>query len=197
MTRVIDIADISELEGSGAADREIAETLVRWTQEDGVRYGVDVSPAELLSLAATYAGLSGDLDLQWQLLEQARAADGETAIDVEAKMITALVLRGEREAALEMADELRRRGVRSILSYELVADAMVDLDEQRSAMRWLNMGLRGFERIFGDDPDEGAMDILDDLLVSRLTIRRQLGLAPDSYDDEAIAMNDEIAINDE
>lgn len=196
MSRVISTAAVRELEESGTDYRQIGATLVQWVEEDDVRYGVDVSPAELLSLAATYYGLSEDHDTQWQLLQRARAAEGETAVDVEAKMISALAGREEKDAALQLADELRRQGVGSILSYTLVSEALADLGEDRAAMRWLNMGLRGFERLFGDDPDDDELAILDDLLVSRLAVRRRLGLSPDSYDEEAIAMNDADSIDD-
>lgn len=188
MTRVITTADVDELEESGVGDRAIAETLTAWTEEAGVRYSVDVSPAELISLAATYYGLAGDDDAQWRALERARAADGGTAIDVEAKMISALARRGQNEAAVQLADELRRAGVASYLSYGLVAESLADIGEERAGIRWLNMGLRAFDRYFGDDPDEDDLELLDDLVLTRLLIRRRLGMAPDSYDEQALSM---------
>ncbi|SDT04571.1 hypothetical protein [Microlunatus soli] len=191
MSRTISSDDITDLEDSGVDSAQIAATLLDWVAEDDVRYGVDVSPAELLSLAATHAGIAGDAEQHWELLERARAADGETAIDVEAKMIAALLYRGDKEAAMALADELRRAGVRSILSYSIVSDALSEHGEDRAALRWLNMGLRGFERIYGDDPDEDELELLDDLLLARIVLRRRMGLAPDSYDEEALAMNEE------
>ncbi|QDP95671.1 hypothetical protein FOE78_06910 [Microlunatus elymi] len=110
MSRVITADEVRKLQSSGLGDAELADTLVAWTEQPDVRYGVGVSPAELLSLAATHRGVCGDHDLQWELLERARAAEGATTIDIEAKMIASLVLRGQPDQALRIADELRKQG---------------------------------------------------------------------------------------
>ena len=182
MSRVITADEVRQLQSSGLGDAELADTLVGWIEEPDVRYGVGVSPAELLSLAATHRGVTGDLDTQWELLQRARAAEGATTIDIEAKMIASLALRGQRDEALELADELRHQGVQSLISYLLIASTLSDVEESRQALRWLNMGLRAFERREHSEADDA---ILQALLTDRYQLRRQAELGKDSYDEEA------------
>jgi hypothetical protein len=182
MTRVITADDVGGLESSGRSDTELAETLVSWTREPDVRYGVGVSPAELLSLAATHQGIAGDLDAQWTLLEQADAAEGATSIDVKAKMVASLVLQGRGEEAVAVADQLRKSGVHSLISYVLVASSLADIGDQQRSLRWLNMGLRAIERRNQLEADEA---IWQSVITDRYLLRRQLELGKDSYDEEA------------
>ena len=97
-------------------------------------------------------------------------------------MIASLALRGQREEALQLADEFRHQGVQSLISYLLIASSLSDIDEVRQALRWLNMGLRAFERQEHSEADDA---ILQALLTDRYQLRRQAGMGKDSYDEEA------------
>lgn len=182
MARVVKMADIEELDQSDADPKSVAQTMVDWTEESDVRYEGGLSPAEVLSQAATRFGRAGDEDAQWQVLQRALRADGEPLFDIRAKMIANLLDRGELGQAEEHAAQLRRTGVRSPYSILLVAEAYTKAGHLRQAMRWHNIGLRQAER---EDWSEGPVDHQAVLLKERYQFRRDQGYPLDGYDQQA------------
>lgn len=195
MARVVTMSDIEELDQSEADPETVAQTLVDWTEEADVRYEGGLSPAELLSQAATRFGRAGDEGKQWDILQRALQADGEPLFDIRAKMIANLLERGQTEEADERASQLRRKGVRSPYSILLVAESYTKAGNVGQAMRWHNIGLRLADR---DDWSEGPVDHRAVLLQERYRFRRDQGYSTDGYDEEAaLEMADEAARGDD
>lgn len=182
MARVVTMSDIEELDGSDTDPETVAQTLVEWTAEPDVRYESGLSPAELLSQAATRFGRAGNENRQWQVLQQALQADGEPLFDIRAKMIANLLERGKAEDADEQAGLLRRNGVRSPYSILLIAEAYTKAGHPRQALRWHNIGLRRAER---EDWSQADVDHRAILLRERYRFRRDQGYPLDGYDQEA------------
>jgi hypothetical protein len=182
MARVVSMSDIEELDQSDQDPRAVARTLVDWTEEEGVRYESGLSPAELLSQAATRFGRAGDETAQWDVLQRALRADGEPLFDIRAKMIANLLERGETEQASEHARQLRRDGVRSPYAILLLAESYTKAGQPQQAMRWHNIGIRQAER---ENWSEGQVDHEAILLQERYRFRRDQGYPMDGYDEEA------------
>lgn len=188
------MSDIEELDQSEADPETVAQTLVDWTEEADVRYEGGLSPAELLSQAATRFGRAGHESKQWDILQRALQADGEPLFDIRAKMIANLLEREQVEEADEQAGRLRREGVRSPYSILLVAESYTKAGNVHQALRWHNIGLRLAER---DRWSEGPVDHRAVLLQERYRFRREQGYPTDGYDEEAaIDLADEAAGQD-
>lgn len=185
MTRTIAMADVLAAEEQQPDSRLLAETLTAWADDGTVGYQ-DISAAGLLSLAGGYFRSAGDARRGAEQLARARELGGDALPDVEAVAITGLARRGDRDTAVQLADELRRRGVREVLSYPTVAESLVRLEAEKPAMRWLNMAIRALERELDADPEDEDLDeLLSEVLLTRYDLRRAAGLPKDGYDEEA------------
>lgn len=182
MAWVVSTQDIEELEQSESDPAVVAQTLVSWADESDLQYAGGLSPAELLSQAATRYGRAGDQSTQWHLLERALEADGEPLFDIRAKMIANLLGREKQDEADEQARELRRTGVRSPYSILLLAESYAKAKRPQDALRWYNIGLRQAER---DNWSQGPVDHRGVLVRERYHFRRSQSYPLDSYDEEA------------
>lgn len=163
-------------------DREIAETLRSWASDEAAyTLAADLSRAAVLVEAGENFGYAGDHAEALRMFEAARRDGGPVYADVRALMVQALYQGGQTEAALELANALRRESPDQITTYLVLSSFFELVDEHQAAQRWYSMGIRAMDS--GNVP--GSEQQYESMLIGRARVRAELELAPDTLDDAA------------
>jgi hypothetical protein len=168
-------------------DIAIAETLRSWaTDAASFTLADDVSRAAVLVEAGENFGYAGDHAEALRMYEAARDDGGAAYVDPRALVVQALYQGGHTDAALELADALRK-GAPQLVNTFLVLGGFFELvDEFRQAQRWYSMGIRAMDS--GNVP--GAESQYESMLIGRARVRSELGMPRDALDDAAVAIVD-------
>lgn len=171
-------------------DRVIAETLRDWAI-DPERFTLadDVSRAELLVQAGESFGYARDHAEALRMFEAARDDGGPTYVDPRALMVQALYEGGRKDAAIELADALRKDAPRTVSTYLVLGGFFELVDELRASQRWYSMGIRAMDS--GNVPGTEAQ--YESMLIGRARIRSELGMPSDTLDDAAAIIIDRYA----
>jgi tetratricopeptide (TPR) repeat protein len=163
-------------------DRAIAETLRSWaTEAELYALAEDVSRAAVLVEAGENFGYAGDHAEALRMFEAARADGGSTYVDIRALMVQALYQGGQKDAALELANALRKESPDQITTFLVLSSFFELVDEFQAAQRWFSMGIRAMDS--GNVP--GSEQQYESMLIGRARVRNELGLAQDTLDDAA------------
>jgi tetratricopeptide (TPR) repeat protein len=163
-------------------DRAIAETLRSWaTEAELYALAEDVSRAAVLVEAGENFGYAGDHAEALRMFEAARADGGSRYVDIRALMVQALYQGGQKDAALELANALRKESPDQITTFLVLSSFFELVDEFQAAQRWFSMGIRAMDS--GNVP--GSEQQYESMLIGRARVRNELGLAQDTLDDAA------------
>ena len=163
-------------------DRAVAETLRDWaTDTERFSLADDVSRAAVLLEAAENFGYAGDFVEALRLFDAARVDGGPTYVDPRALMVQALYQGGNKDAALELANALRRERPADVNVFLIVGGFFEFVDELQSAQRWYSMGIRAMD----SGNVSGSESQYETMLIGRARVRDELGLAHDTLDDAA------------
>jgi len=163
-------------------DRAIAETLRSWATDAGLyALAEDVSRAAVLVEAGENFGYAGDHAEALRMFEAARADGGSIYVDIRALMVQALYQGGQKDAALELANALRKESPDQITTFLVLSSFFELVDEFQAAQRWFSMGIRAMDS--GNVP--GSEQQYESMLIGRARVRNELGLAQDTLDDAA------------
>lgn len=168
--------------GGGVA---IAETFREWaTDRERFALAEGVSRAAVLVEAGENFGYAGDHAEALRMYEAARADGGATYVDPRALMVQALYQGGREDAALELADALRKDSPRLVNTFLVLGGFFEFVDEARRAQRWYSMGIRAMDS--GNLP--GTESQYESMLIGRARVRDDLGMPRDALDDAAAAI---------
>lgn len=192
MPRIITLNDFEAARERGrrGPDAAIAETLRSWaTDTENYTLAPDVARAAVLVEAGETFGYAGDHAEAYRLFDAARADGGETYVDPRALMVQALYEGGRKDAALELADALRKEGPRDVNSFLVIGGFLEVADELTAAQRWFSMGIRAMD----SGNVRGSESQYESMLMGRARVRGALGLARDTLDDAAVIIVEGIA----
>lgn len=160
----------------------IAETLRAWAT-DAERYALteDVSRASVLVEAGENFGYAGDHAEALRMYEAAREDGGVAYVDPRALMVQALYQGGQTDAALELADALRKDSPRLVSTFLVLGGFFELVDEFRQAQRWYSMGIRAMD----SGNVSGSESQYESMLIGRARVRSELVLPRDTLDDAA------------
>ena len=160
----------------------IAETLRDWaTDEEHFTLADDVSRAALLVEAGENFGYAGNHAEALRLYEAAREDGGPSYVDPRALMVQALYQGGRTDAALELADALRKDSPQLVNTFLVLGGFFELVDELKQAQRWYSMGIRAMDS--GNVP--GSESQYESMLLGRARVRSELGMPRDTLDDAA------------
>ncbi|MGX5695969.1 hypothetical protein ACWKWP_07210 [Agromyces soli] len=184
MAQLITDDDLDGLELRASADPnhhvERAELLLRWaTDTESFALDDDVRQAHLLLVAAENLEMAGELDRALALARRAAEASDAVPGEVSSTLVSILLARGERDAAIAEADALRAAGLGEWWPLLAVAEVFELADELALAERWFVIALRVVER----DAEHDADDRLT-ALAGRYRVRRDAGKDEDVLDIE-------------
>ncbi len=160
----------------------IAETLRSWaTEPDRYTLADGVSRAAVLVEAGENFGYAGDHAEALRMFEAAREDGGPTYVDPRALIVQALYQGGRKDAALELAEVLRRERPSDVNVFLVLGGFFELVDEHRAAQRWYSMGIRAMD----SGNVAGSESQYETMLIGRARVRDELGLRPDTLDDAA------------
>ncbi|MGY1702631.1 tetratricopeptide repeat protein [Geodermatophilus sp. SYSU D00766] len=165
--------------------RAMARRLEAWAEE-GTRAGDEVNTADLLVAAGEQLVRVGDTHDAVRVLRRAVGTGEPVEPDVRCYLHHALLQAGDVDAARALAEEVRRERPSDGDVYLFIGEDYELHGDLREAHRWLTMGTR---RALGDVEDTDEVEALDaareaaHLLVARRRVRRELGMAPDDWDE--------------
>lgn len=166
-------------------DVAIAETLREWAMNtDRFALAGDVSRAAVLVEAGENFGYAGDHAEALRMYEAARNDGGSTYVDPRALMVQALYQGGRTDAALELADALRKDAPRLVNTFLVLGGFFELVDELKQAQRWYSMGIRAMDS--GNLP--GSESQYESMLIGRARVRSELGMPQDTLDDAAASI---------
>jgi hypothetical protein len=181
MVTLITEADFDGLEtGSNGTNHQVerAELLERWaTDTEAFELADDVRRAVLLLAAAEHFEMAGELDRALDLVRRADEASDAEPHETTGALVSILLARGERDAAVAASDALRASQTEAWWRYWDVAEAFELADELALAERWFVITLRAVER----DPEYDVGDRLV-ALTGRHRVRRDAGKPEDVLD---------------
>ncbi|GAA1818482.1 hypothetical protein [Agromyces neolithicus] len=181
-TRITE-ADVDDLEfGSNGTNHHVerAELLERWATDTGsFELDDDLRRATLLLASAEHLEMAGELDRALDLVRRAGAASDVEPHETVGALVSILLARGERDAAIAASDALRASQSAAWWRYWDVAEAFELADELALAERWFVITLRAIER----DPEYDVGDRLV-ALTGRHRVRRDAGKPEDVLDIE-------------
>jgi hypothetical protein len=164
------------------ADGSIAETLRAWAMEtDRYRLADDVSRAAVLIEAGEDFGYAGDHAEALRMYEAARDDGGPAYVDPRALIVQALHQGGQTDAALELADALRKESPRQLNTFLVLGGFFELVDEFKQAQRWYSMGIRAMD----SGNVAGSESQYESMLIGRARVRSELGMPRDPLDDAA------------
>ncbi|GAB3610524.1 hypothetical protein GCM10027414_26500 [Humibacter ginsengiterrae] len=164
------------------ADGSIAETLRAWAMEtDRYRLADDVSRAAVLIEAGEDFGYAGDHAEALRMYEAARDDGGPAYVDPRALIVQALYQGGQTDAALELADALRKESPRQLNTFLVLGGFFELVDEFKQAQRWYSMGIRAMD----SGNVAGSESQYESMLIGRARVRSELGMPRDTLDDAA------------
>ena len=183
MPRVITQNDFDDVrQRTGRVDGSIAETLRAWAMEpDRYRLADDLSRAAVLIEAGEDFGYAGNHVEALRMYEAARDDGGPAYVDPRALIVQALYQGGRSDAALELADALRKESPRQLSTFLVLGGFFELVDELKQAQRWYSMGIRAMDS--GNVP--GSESQYESMLIGRARVRSELGLPQDTLDDAA------------
>ncbi|SNS42675.1 hypothetical protein SAMN04488107_2503 [Geodermatophilus saharensis] len=165
--------------------RAVARRLEAWAAE-GTRAGDEVNAADLLVAAGEQLVRVGDAHDAVRVLRRAVGTGEPVEPDVRCYLHHALLQAGDADAARALAEEVRRERPSDGDVYLFIGEDYELHGDLREAHRWLTMGIR---RALGDVEDTDELQSLEaareaaHLLVARRRVRRELGMAPDDWDE--------------
>ena len=181
MVTLITEADFDDLEtGSNGTNHQVerAELLERWaTDTEAFELGGDLRRAVLLLAAAEHLEMAGEHDRALDLARRAGEASDAEPHEATGALVSILLARGERDAAVAATDGLRASQTEAWWRYWDVAEAFELADELALAERWFVITLRAVER----DPEYDVGDRLV-ALTGRHRVRRDAGKPEDVLD---------------
>lgn len=164
------------------ADGSIAETLRAWAMEtDRYRLADDVSRAAVLIEAGEDFGYAGNHAEALRMYEAARDDGGPAYVDPRALIVQALYQGGQTDAALELADALRKESPRQLNTFLVLGGFFELVDEFKQAQRWYSMGIRAMD----SGNVAGSESQYESMLIGRARVRSELGMPRDTLDDAA------------
>lgn len=164
------------------ADGSIAETLRAWAMEtDRYRLADDVSRAAVLIEAGEDFGYAGNHAEALRMYEAARDDGGPAYVDPRALIVQALHQGGQTDAALELADALRKESPRQLNTFLVLGGFFELVDEFKQAQRWYSMGIRAMD----SGNVAGSESQYESMLIGRARVRSELGMPRDTLDDAA------------
>lgn len=183
MPRVITQNDFDDVrQRIGRVDGSIAETLRAWAMEpERFRLADDLSRAAVLIEAGEDFGYAGNHVEALRMYEAARDDGGPAYVDPRALIVQALYQGGQTDAALELADVLRKEAPRLVNTFLVLGGLFELVDEFKQAQRWYSMGIRAMDS--GNVP--GTESQYESMLIGRARVRSELGLPQDTLDDAA------------
>jgi len=168
-------------------DIAIAETLRAWaTDTEHFTLADDVSRAAVLVESGENFGYAGDHAEALRMYEAACDDGGPTYADPRALIVQALYEGGRTDAALELADALRKDSPRLVNTFLVLGGFFELVDEFTQAQRWYSMGIRAMDS--GNVP--GSESQYESMLIGRARVRDELGMPRDALDDAAVAIVD-------
>jgi tetratricopeptide (TPR) repeat protein len=160
----------------------IAETLRAWaTDDEHFTLAEGVSRAAVLVEAGDNFGYAGDHAEALRMYEAARDDGGPTYVDPRALIVQALYQGGRKDAALQLADAMRRDSPQLINTFLVLGGFFELVDESQQAQRWYSMGIRAMDS--GNVP--GSESQYETMLLGRARVRDELGMPRDTLDDAA------------
>lgn len=164
------------------ADGSIAETLRAWAMEtDRYRLADEVSRAAVLIEAGEDFGYAGNHAEALRMYEAARDDGGPAYVDPRALIVQALHQGGQTDAALELADALRKESPRQLNTFLVLGGFFELVDEFKQAQRWYSMGIRAMD----SGNVAGSESQYESMLIGRARVRSELGMPRDTLDDAA------------
>ncbi|GAB3613799.1 tetratricopeptide repeat protein [Humibacter ginsengisoli] len=164
------------------ADGSIAETLRAWAMEtDRYRLADEVSRAAVLIEAGEDFGYAGNHAEALRMYEAARDDGGPAYVDPRALIVQALYQGGQTDAALELADALRKESPRQLNTFLVLGGFFELVDEFKQAQRWYSMGIRAMD----SGNVAGSESQYESMLIGRARVRSELGMPRDTLDDAA------------
>lgn len=167
MAEPVTVRDLDELEESDADHLQIAETALGWADSAGPV--PPLTTGRLLIVAAEHFRLAERLDEALAAAERARGG----GLDAHPTLVGIQLDRGDADAALALADEVRAAGPTLELAQQL-AEAFELGGELAAAERWYAIALR----------DAGEAE-RPELLLGRYRVRRDAGKPMDVLDTES------------
>lgn len=178
----LELRDLDPVTGSitgGAAEHlEKAAILQAWAT-DSAAYTLDeaVTPAQLLVIAAEHLQLGHDTDNAFRLARAASEHPSAKRFEAHPTLIGLHLENGELEAAVALADEVRRNGADELGVYEMIASSFEFAGELALAERWFAIALRALDRVgLASEHDRVS------LLAGRYRVRRDAGKPLDVLD---------------
>jgi len=163
----------------------IAETLRAWaSDEEHFTLAEEVSRAAVLVEAGENFGYAGDHAEALRMYEAAREDGGPAYVDPRALMVQALYQGGRKDAALQLADALRKDSPQLVNTFLVLGGFFELVDEAQQAQRWYSMGIRAMDS--GNVP--GSESQYETMLLGRARVRDELGLPRDTLDDAAMVI---------
>ncbi|GAA3873008.1 hypothetical protein GCM10022381_15030 [Leifsonia kafniensis] len=199
MTTQITEDDIDELElrdfdeATGSATGGVAEHLEKaaifeeWaTDADSYTLDDGVTPAYLLVVAAEHLQMANDTTEAFRLARAAREHPSARPFEAHPTLISLHLESDELDAALALADEVRKGGAEELGIYESIAESFELVGELTLAERWFAIALRALDRVGLESP----LDRLS-LLSGRYRVRREAEKPLDVLDVETEQLRDE------
>lgn len=180
MTTLITEDDIDELElrdfdettgsvtGGVAEHLEKAAIFEEWAT-DAASFTLDagVTPAQLLVVAAEHLQLAHDTAEAFRLAVAAREHPSAQPFEAHPTLISLHLENDERDAAIELADEVRKTGAGELGIYEMIAENFEISGELALAERWFAIALRALDKVGIENPADRLS-----LLTGRYRVRR-------------------------
>lgn len=180
----LELRDLDEATGSvtgGAAEHlEKAAIFEEWaTDADNYELGDGVTPAHLLVVAAEHLQLAHDMAEAFRLASAASEHPSAQRFEAHPTLISLHLENNELDAAVALADEVRKGGADELGIYEMIAESFEMAGEVTFAERWFAIGLRMLDRVGLESPGDRLS-----LLTGRYRVRRDAGKALDVLDVE-------------
>ncbi|UOE45561.1 hypothetical protein [Agromyces larvae] len=192
MPQIITSDDVYDLEFTRLDKRNRDEqlrsrvgTLIEWaTDREKYELGDRVTRAYLLLVAAEHLFDIGDHDEAWNLAEAASGQADAELFEAHPLMIEMKLESGERDAAIELADEIRTARLGDWVLTERIAEAFEHHDELALAERWFTIGATQAQQGDADDLHRAR------LLSGRLRVREDADKPEDVLDAETRVLRD-------